>query len=72
MEKNKLGLDGSGKTEIIDLRINPDELKNIADGKKYFLGYHMNKKHWITICLDGSVDLQEIFDRIDASYALAK
>lgn len=27
VEKNKLGLDGSGKTEIIDLRINPDELK---------------------------------------------
>lgn len=72
VEKNKLGLDGRGKTEIIDLRINPDELKNIADGKKYFLGYHMNKKHWVTICLDGSVDLQEIFDRIDASYALAK
>lgn len=60
VEKNKLGLNGKGKIEIIDLRINPDELKNIADGKKYFLGYHINKKHWVTICLDGSVALQGI------------
>jgi predicted DNA-binding protein (MmcQ/YjbR family) len=31
-------------------------------------GYHMNKKHWNTIQLDGSVPDKEIFAWIDHSY----
>lgn len=31
----------------------------------------MNKKHWITICLDGTVSLEEIFRLIDMSFILA-
>lgn len=69
--KNKLGLTGSEKIEVIDLRILPDELQALIDNKKYFPGYHMNKKHWLTIILDGSVPLEEIYSRIKDSYKLA-
>ena len=31
----------------------------------------MNKQHWFTIVLDGSVDTEEIFSLIDDSYILA-
>ncbi|MFO7657302.1 MAG: MmcQ/YjbR family DNA-binding protein [Bacteroidales bacterium] len=33
-------------------------------------GYHMNKKHWNTICVDGSVSDKLIFQWIDDSYNL--
>ena len=33
-------------------------------------GYHMNKKHWNTILLDGSVPDKEVFSWIDHSYTL--
>jgi predicted DNA-binding protein (MmcQ/YjbR family) len=33
-------------------------------------GYHMNKKHWNTINIDGSVPDQEIYSWIDHSYNL--
>ncbi len=33
-------------------------------------GYHMNKKHWNTVMLDGSVPDKEIFSWIDHSYNL--
>jgi len=33
-------------------------------------GYHMNKKHWNTITLDGSIPPKEIFAMIDHSYDL--
>ena len=33
-------------------------------------GYHMNKRHWNTITLDGSIDDGEIFTMIDDSYNL--
>lgn len=70
--KNKLGFDQNEAVEIIDLRGLPDEIEQLIDGKHYFPGYHMNKKHWYTICLDGSVSLDEICERIEKSYALAK
>ena len=31
-------------------------------------GYHMNKKHWNTVLLDGSVPDKEVFSWIDHSY----
>ena len=33
-------------------------------------GYHMNKKHWNTIYVDGTVPDKEIFSWIDHSYDL--
>jgi len=35
-------------------------------------GYHMNKKHWNTIILDGSIPDKEVFAWIDHSYDLVK
>ena len=68
----RLGLSGDEQIEIVDLRFDVEELPKKLDGKRYFAGYHMNKKHWITILLDGSVPLAEILDCVDKSYALAK
>lgn len=68
----KIGLNSDGIVEVINLRIDTNRIAALVDGKRYFPGYHMNKKHWITICLDGSVPIDEIFRWIDSSYALAK
>jgi predicted DNA-binding protein (MmcQ/YjbR family) len=35
-------------------------------------GYHMNKKHWNTVLLDGSISDVEVFSWIDHSYNLVK
>lgn len=31
-------------------------------------GYHLNKQHWNTITIDGSISDEEIYDMIDHSY----
>lgn len=33
-------------------------------------GYHMNKKHWITVAMDGSIPDKLVKTWIDNSYAL--
>ena len=33
-------------------------------------GYHMNKKHWNTIIVDGRLSAKELFAMIDKSYKL--
>jgi len=35
-------------------------------------GYHMNKKHWNTVIIDGSIPDNEIFSWIDHSYNIVK
>ena len=71
VSRRKLGLDSDELVEIIDLRLPPEEMPKLVDGKRYFGGWHMNKKHWYTIILDGSVPFEEICQRVDASYTLA-
>lgn len=72
VSKAKLGLNSDEVVSVIDLRIDPEVLPDLVDGIKYFRGYHMNKKHWFTMCLDGSVSAEEICGWIDKSYVLAK
>lgn len=71
ISRRKLGFDSDEIAEIIDLRMKPEEVENKVDGRKILPGYHMNKKHWITICFDGTVSLEEICALIDESYKLA-
>lgn len=71
VSKRKLGIDSDETVEILDLRIKQEKLDDLLDNKKYFAGYHMNKKHWYTICLDDSVSFEEICERVAISYTLA-
>ena len=72
ISKRKIGLNSYELVEIINLHNSQEEIEKLIDNKKYFPAYHMNKKHWCTICLDGTVELKEIYKLIDISYKLAK
>lgn len=70
--RRKLGFDSDEMVEILDLRMTPKDIEKEVDGVKILPGYHMNKKHWITICLDGSVPIDDICRKTSESYRLAK
>lgn len=69
--ESKLGIESDKIIEIIDLRYQKDNINNIIDNDKIFPGYHMNKNSWITIRLDESVDINEIYKLIDNSYEIS-
>ena len=69
--RNKLGLDGAEELEILNLRVEPEELDRILDGEKYFRGWHMNKRSWMTLRLDDTLTDEEISARLEESYRLA-
>lgn len=71
IEKRKLGLDGDDSVDALNLRTDPAQIDALVDGKRYFYGYHMNKRSWITVTLDGALSLNEICRLIDISYILA-
>lgn len=72
ISRRKIGLDSDELVEILDLRLKHEKMDSTVDNIRYFPGYHMNKKHWITVCLDNTVSNEEIYSRIDDSYILAE
>ena len=70
LNNKKLGINKDEIVEIIDLRVDKNK-PSIVDNEKIFAGYHMNKKSWITICLDNSLETEEIINLLDNSYKLA-
>lgn len=70
--KSKLGSDSDEIVEIIDLRLQPEQITEIVNKDYYYQGWHMNKKNWYTMILDQSISNDEICERIDISYRLAK
>ena len=55
----------------INLKCNPEEAMVMRDiFESVIPGYHMNKEHWNTVILDGTVPREEIESMIKTSYAL--
>nr|WP_264468262.1 MmcQ/YjbR family DNA-binding protein [Eubacterium callanderi] len=70
VERSKLGLDGDDTVEIMDVKCDPEMTGMIIQTYGFLPGYHMNKQHWITILLDGTVGESKILDFLDMSYDL--
>ncbi|MBV6783382.1 MmcQ/YjbR family DNA-binding protein [Xanthomonas campestris pv. trichodesmae] len=70
--RSKLGLEGNGELEIIDLKVAPEKVGHSRTRDGFLPAYHMNKEHWLAVALDGSVSASEIHALLDESYALTK
>ena len=55
----------------MNLKCDPDRAIELRDEHEGIIpGYHMNKRHWNTIILDGSVPSKLVRELIDHSYTL--
>lgn len=69
VDKSKI-TSGSGVCEVINLKINKEEIPELLKQKGYYPAYHMNKKYWISIILDDTLSDREIEEKISESYKL--
>lgn len=69
VEKEKLGLVGKSKVYILNIKMDDVEFRDALIGKKgYFKGYHISRGNWVTVLLDGTVNVKEIYNLIDISF----
>lgn len=68
VKRETLGLEGKGFIDILDVKCSSEMMSLLQMSKGYLPGYHMNKAHWITVLLDGTVPLDNIKQLIDESY----
>lgn len=67
-----LGLEKSGKIDVLNVKLNPELIESLIDKKHFFPAYHMNKKYWITILLDSDMDMDLVKSLIDESFKLVE
>lgn len=66
---SKLEQNKSGATDVVNLKLRPEKIPNLIGQKGFYPAYHMNKKNWITIVLDDSVEDKLLFELTDESHA---
>ena len=68
----KIGLEADEIIEVVNLKMKPEDVEKLVDGRRFFTAYHMNKKHWVTIPLDTAITTEELILRIDDSRNLVR
>lgn len=68
VQKEKLGLSGKEYVDILDVKVDPMISGSLTSQKGIMPGYHMHKGNWITVLLDGSVDLNTIYFLLEMSF----
>ncbi|WP_431090569.1 MmcQ/YjbR family DNA-binding protein [Paenibacillus sp. 8b26] len=55
----------------VSLKCDPVIAENLREQNKAIKpGYHLNKKHWITVTVDSTFPLEDLYSMIDHSYEL--
>ena len=68
VERRRLGLEGEGTIDIVNLKCDPVLIASLTDTPGFFPAYHMNKEKWITAALDGSAPDETIRILLDMSF----
>lgn len=70
--KYNLGLIGKGEISVVNLKCDTRLIGSFRMESGIFPGWHMNKAHWLTVALDGTVEDEKIRFLVDMSYTLTK
>ena len=64
----KIGSILSGEIEVVNIKLEPEKIKQLHKEKGFYPAYHMNKKNWITIVLNDTVSDEVLFELLEESY----
>jgi len=70
--RKNLGLADDGDISVVNLKCDTRLIGSFREEPGIFPGWHMNKAHWLTVALDGTVEDEKIKFLVDMSYELTK
>ena len=69
IDYSKLGLNNNKPVEVINVKLDKDEIQELLKKNGFYPAWHMNKKYWITIALDETLPDKIIMDLVEESYS---
>ena len=70
--RKNLKLPGEGEISVVNLKCDTRLIGSFREEPGIFPGWHMNKAHWLSVTLDGTVDDEKIKFLVDMSYELTR
>lgn len=70
--RNRLGMEGDEHVDILNVKCDPLLSGLLRTNKGFLPAYHMHRENWLTVLLDGTVGVDEIYPLLDMSYNLTK
>ena len=70
--KKNLRLPGEGEISVVNLKCDTRLIGSFREEPGIFPGWHMNKAHWLSVALDGTVEAEKIKFLVDMSYEKTK
>jgi len=69
IDYSKLDKSNKGPVEVINLKLDTEEIQTLLKQEGFYPAWHMNKKYWITITLDETLPDDKIMDLIEESHS---
>ena len=70
--RKNLGLTGESGISVVNLKCDTRLIGSFREEPGIFPSWHMNKAHWLTVALDGTVEDEKLKFLVDMSYELTK
>ncbi len=58
----------TGEVEVMNIKLDPEKIKELHKEKGFYPAYHMNKKNWISILLNDTVPDNVLLNFLDESH----
>ena len=69
IDRSRLDKKLSGGVEVVNIKAHADKIPELLEHDGFYPAYHMNKKSWITIVLDGSVPDEVLSALVEESHS---
>ena len=68
----RLGLEGVDNLEVLNVKVDPEDALALRLADDILPAYHMNKKNWVSVLIEGGIPDEMLLDLIEMSHRLTK
>ena len=72
IDMSKLDKTKTGNIEIVNIKLDENEIVDLLKKDGFYPAWHMNKKYWISITLNDKIDDKLLFKLVDESYSYSE
>ena len=66
----RLGLAGEGKVDVLNVKVDPDDVAALRLADFILPAYHMNKENWVSVVIEGGIPDDMLADLLETSHRL--
>lgn len=72
VKRSAFGQKSDEYVDVLNVKLSEDSIDFLRHVDGYYPAYHMNKQHWISILLDGTVPMENIKMQLGESFELTE